>query len=80
MRLKKDDELQAIIDNGKKDVDEVMNMLTERGDGECAQELLDQLDAEIAKENSSSNTEDKKNSPFLQLLLLCKSRMIVMIV
>lgn len=51
--LKKMQELIDIINERKEDVDEIMGMLTERPMEEDNQDLLDELDAEIAKEDKN---------------------------
>ncbi|KAM7456979.1 hypothetical protein BLSTO_02264 [Blastocystis sp. subtype 1] len=51
--LKKMQDLIDIINERKEDVNEIMSMLTERNEEEDNQDLLDELDAEIAKEDKN---------------------------
>ena len=53
--LKKMQDLIDIINDRKEDVNEIMSMLTERNEEEDNQDLLDELDAEIAKEDKNKS-------------------------
>lgn len=57
-------DLIDIINERKEDVNEIMSMLTERNEEEDNQDLLDELDAEIAKEDKNKSEAASSCRPF----------------